>query len=398
MTIPGLNQPSSPANWTPADVAFMAQARVLARLGAGRTWTNPMVGAVVVTDGEVVGAAFHHRLGEAHAEALALAEAGDRARGGTLYVSLEPCAHQGQTPPCVALIHAAGIVRVVISAPDPDPRVRGRGMTWLHAHGIRIDAGCDAASAILDNHGYYHDRLGIARTVTLKMASSRDGMVARGRNRRDGVTAEAAQIDVHRLRAVHDAVLIGAGTARIDRPRLDCRLLPDGVEREPVMVVFDTSLSLAGETAWPGLGREYVMMGGEHADTARVRAIESRGGRVLLCALKDGHIDVGDALDRLAGIGMKRMLVEGGPQLFQSVIAAGTWDALWHYQSNADFGPAGLPMVAPEERAQFEAVRGAAVDETRLGEDVCWRYLRGPSRDHLLGELAAKVAAAAEGK
>lgn len=376
---------SAATRWTPSDLAAVAEARSLARLGAGRTWTNPMVGAVVVSTGEITGAAYHHRLGEAHAECLAIAAAGERARGATLYVSLEPCAHQGRTPPCVEGIVAAGIARVVMSAPDPDARVCGRGAAMLRERGVIVDVGCDANAAILDNQGYYHDRLGIERTVTLKIATSRDGMVARAPGRRDRVTGDLAQLDVHRLRAVHDAVAIGVNTARVDRPRLDCRLLPDGVDREPVIVVFDTNASLSGDPTWPATGREFVVLVGENAPDARVRTIEARGGNILRCSLEHGRIAIEDALAKLARIGLTRILVEGGPQLFTSFVAADAWDAWWHYESRETFGAGGVPMANPE------SPRSERVDETVLGSDVRRRYVRAQSWQQLTARLSARV-------
>ena len=377
--------------WTAIDLAAMSDARALARLGAGRTWTNPMVGAVVVSGGNVVGSGYHHRLGEAHAESLALTAAGDRARGATLYVSLEPCAHEGRTPPCVEGVLAAGIARLVMPAPDPDARVGGRGVEWLRARGVSVDVGCQPASAILDNHGYYHDRLGIARTVTLKLATSRDGMVASAPGRRDRVTNELAQIDAHRLRAVHDAVAIGAATARVDRPRLDCRLLSDGVDREPVIVVFDTQATVAMDASWPAPGQEFVVVVGMNADASRVRAIEARGGRVLRCELDGGVVSVHDALERLSGIGLSRVLVEGGPALFASFVAAQAWDALWHYEAPAEFGPAGVPMMSGETRDVLDGSRGVVVDEMTLGPDVRRRYVRTHSWQRLMNQLTERV-------
>jgi len=360
---------SAPA-WTAEDLAFMAEARALGRLGAGRTWTNPMVGAVVVRDGEVIAKAYHHRLGEPHAECLAFAAAGERARGATLYVSLEPCAHQGRTPPCVEGILSAGIARVVIPAPDPDARVAGRGIEMLRARGVQVDVGCDAAAAILDNHGYYHNRLGVARTVTLKMATSRDGMVARARGQRDRITGEAAQLDTHRLRAVNDAIVIGVETARIDRPRLDCRLLDAGVDREPAIVVFDTNLSLADDPMWPVGGREWVVVCGPHEDPARATAIEARGGRVVPC------VNIHDALEKL---GFARILVEGGPRLMRSFVEANAWDAFWHYESRDEFGEYGVAM------GLFPS--GTAIDELALGVDVRRRYVNALTWSHVINGL-----------
>jgi len=389
--IPGI--PASGADaWSATDRAAMREARSLARLGAGRTWTNPMVGAVVVADGQVVGVGYHHRAGEAHAETLALAAAGERANGATLHVSLEPCLHEGRTPPCVEGVLAAGIARVVIPAPDPDARVCGHGAEWLRARGVAVDMGCDAAPAILDNHGYYHDRLGLGPLVTLKLATSRDGMVARARGRRDAVTGDAAQLDVHRLRAVHDAIAIGIETARIDRPRLDCRLLTAGVDRDPVIVVFDSSLSLAGDETWPAPGRELIVIGGDRAERSRVQALEARSARVILCATNDAGIDVRDAIERLAQENLSRILVEGGPRLFASFVAAQAWDAFWHYRSNSDFGTQGVPM--PANAASDPA---AVVDEVALGPDVRRRHVRDASWQRLTHCLAAKAGGPREG-
>ncbi len=354
----------------------MAEARALGRLGAGRTWTNPMVGAVVVKNGEVIASAYHHRLGEPHAECLAFAAAGERARGATLYVSLEPCAHQGRTPPCVEGILAAGIARVVIPAPDPDARVAGLGIEMLRARGVRVDVGCDAAAAILDNHGYYHNRLGVARTVTLKLATSRDGKVARASGQRDRVTGAAAQLDAHRLRAVNDAIVIGVETARIDRPRLDCRLLDAGVDREPAIVVFDTGLSLADDATWPEAGREVAVVCGVRADAARERALEKRGIRVVRSSAR-----IVEALEKL---GFARVLVEGGPRLVRSFIEAGAWDAFWHYESRDEFGSNGVPMSF--------AVPGEAMDELVLGVDVRRRHVNPAAWGALLHGLNRREA------
>lgn len=338
-----------------------------------------MVGAVVVRDGEVIAKAYHHRLGEPHAECLAFAAAGERARGATLYVSLEPCAHQGRTPPCVEGILSAGIARVVTPAPDPDARVAGRGIEMLRARGVQVDVGCDAAAAILDNHGYYHNRLGVARTVTLKMATSRDRMVARARGQRDRITGDEAQLDAHRLRAVNDAIVIGAETARIDRPRLDCRLLEAGVDKEPAIVVFDTHLSLAGDSTWPANGREFVVVCGTDADKSRVRAVERRG-RVLRCSTPDGIVDVSDALEKLASLGFGRLLVEGGASLMQSFVDAGAWDAFWHYESRDEFGSGAVPM------GDIPA-RSAACDELTLDSDIRRRYFNVASWNSLLSAI-----------
>ena len=368
------------------DLDRMWRARALAREGAGRTWTNPMVGAVVVADGREVGAGFHRRCGEAHAESAAIEAAGSAARGATLYVNLEPCAHHGRTPPCVETIAAAGIARVVIPALDPDPRVRGRGVAWLRERGVKVDVGCDAAAAILDNHGYYHDRLGLAPTITLKMAVSADGMVARGPGRRDPVTGDAARADAHRLRAVQDAIVVGVETAHIDRPVLDCRLVEGGVEREPVPVVFDTSLRLPADNVWARSGREFIVVAGEGADHARARALEARGGSVLFCPAGPGGVRVERAVELLAGRGLKRILVEGGARLFRSFVAAEVWDALWLYRSSGVFGAGAVPLSAGAAEPA-----GIAVDEVSVGGDVRRRFVRAPSWERLRSRLMLRT-------
>jgi diaminohydroxyphosphoribosylaminopyrimidine deaminase/5-amino-6-(5-phosphoribosylamino)uracil reductase len=387
LTGPVTGTSSAPVAWSDADLAFMARARELARLGAGRTWTNPMVGAVVVSDGREAGSGHHARLGGPHAEAGALELAGAAARGATLYVNLEPCAHQGRTPPCVEAVAAAGISRVVIPALDPDPRVRGRGVAWLRARGIRVDVGCDAAAAILDNHGYYHDRLGVPVTVTLKVATSADGMVARVAGRRDDVTGAAALDDVHRLRAVHDCVVVGIATALADRPRLDCRRLPAGVDREPTPVVFDRGLRLPADNAWSQAGREFVVVTGAGADAARARELERAGARVIRCDEDRRGVRVAHAVESLAAIGLRRILVEGGPRLLESFLSERAWDAFWHYRAPAEFGPAGLAFAAARDAA---SAPGVAVDESAFAPDVRRRAVEGGSWERLLALLSAR--------
>lgn len=386
-TGPAAGVSGTPVAWAEVDLAFMARARELARLGAGRTWTNPMVGAVVVADGREAGHGFHARLGSEHAETGALRAAGHAARGATLYVNLEPCAHQGRTPPCVEAIAAAGIARVVIPALDPDPRVRGRGVAWLRARGIRVDVGCDAAAAILDNHGYYHDRLGVPGTVTLKIATSADGMVARAPGRRDAITSDAALDDVHRVRAVHDCIVVGIGTALADRPRLDCRRLRAGVDREPTPVVFDRVLRLPAENAWSSAGRGFVVVTTVAADASRARELERAGARVLRCADDGRGLRVADAVEALAGIGLRRILVEGGARLIESFLAARAWDAFWHYRSPESFGAHGVEQ--PQLRGGAD-LPGVAVDEIVFGPDTRRRSVEAASWERLLERLSAR--------
>jgi diaminohydroxyphosphoribosylaminopyrimidine deaminase/5-amino-6-(5-phosphoribosylamino)uracil reductase len=335
----------------------------LAWRGAGRTGTNPMVGSVVVAaDGRTLATGFHGQDGLTHAEVVALDAAGEAARGGTLVASLEPCAHHGRTPPCTDRIIAAGVARVVIPALDPDPRVLGRGVQLLRAAGIRVDIGCMDGSAILDNLGYYRDRLGFPSLVTLKMAVSRDGRVSGAPGQRDTITGEAARREVHALRAVHDAVLVGIDTVLVDAPRLDCRLLDAVPDHVPAPVVLDSRLRTPTDNAWSRAGRRYYVVTGPDASGARADAIRKSGGIVLSCPLSPRGIDLDRALAQLAGHGLRRVLVEGGPRVVASVLAAGAWDAAWWYHAPVDLGGGGValtPVTAP----------GDVVDRIAVGVD-----------------------------
>jgi diaminohydroxyphosphoribosylaminopyrimidine deaminase / 5-amino-6-(5-phosphoribosylamino)uracil reductase len=339
----------------------------------------------VVAGGVEVATGYHRRLGEAHAEVAALEAAGARARGATLYVNLEPCTHHGRTPPCVDRIVEAGVARVVIPALDPDERVCGRGAARLRERGIAVDVGCDAAPAILDNLAYYHDRLSIPGTVTLKIATSADGMVTRVAGRRDEVTGEAVRRDVHALRALHDAVAVGVETALVDRPRLDCRFAEGGVDRTPVPVVFDAALRLPPENVWSRDGREFVVVTGEEAAVDRARAIEARGGRVLVARRGAGGLDVADAVAVLARAGYARLLVEGGPRLMRSFVAAGAWDAWWWYTSKERFG-GGVPLFD----TGAGAAPGPSVDECAVGTDTRRRYVNAHAWDRVTRLLAER--------
>jgi diaminohydroxyphosphoribosylaminopyrimidine deaminase/5-amino-6-(5-phosphoribosylamino)uracil reductase len=366
----------------------MNRARDLARRGAGRTWPNPTVGAVVVRDGREVGSGYHRQDGDAHAEALALEQAGDAARGATLYVTLEPCAHHGRTPPCVERIIKSGIARVVFPAIDPDPRVRGRGMQALRDAGVRVEAGCLEEAGILDSLPFYHDRLGIAPTVTLKMAVTSDGMVARARGSRDDVTETQARTDAHALRAMHDAMVIGVETLLIDRPRLDCRLLEGGVDHEPLPVVLDTHARTPADNQWTENAREFVVISAPDADRARVTALRNAGARVLHARVGDRGLDVGDVLRALEGAGLHRILVEGGPSVFWSFVDAGHWDALWLYRSPREFGRAGVALARSDQN-----LPGRQVDARALGPDTCNAFVNEASWARLHDALALSLRA-----
>lgn len=361
----------------------MTRARELARQGAGRTGPNPTVGAVVMRDGREVGAGYHRRHGDAHAEVLALDQAGEAARGATLYVTLEPCAHHGHTPPCVERILESGVARVVCPAIDPDARVRGRGIEALRARGIRVDVGCLAEALVMDTLGFYRAHLGLASTVSLKMAVSADDRVARAPGQRDQVTGESARANTHALRAVHDAVVVGIESALVDRPRLDCRLLPSGVDRDPTPVVLDTHARMPIDNEWTRAGREYIVVCAPEADASRIEALERTGARVLRAPANARGLDVREVVRILAEAGLVRVLVEGGPRVFWSFVESGCWNAAWLYRSGSMFGPAGVPLFrSPDERFP-----GRLVDTATFGNDRRLGFVEASSWAHLAPAL-----------
>jgi diaminohydroxyphosphoribosylaminopyrimidine deaminase/5-amino-6-(5-phosphoribosylamino)uracil reductase len=291
----------------------MARALALAARAAGRTAPNPMVGAVLVQGDTVVGEGWHQRAGAPHAEAVALAQAGPRARGATLYVNLEPCSHWGRTPPCADALIAAGVRRVVAAMEDPDPRVSGRGLARLRAAGVAVEVGVRSEEALRLNRWYVTSRrLGRPR-VLLKWAMTLDGAVAAHGGDARWVSGEAARREAHRLRDALDAVLVGSGTVLADDPALTVRLVPG---RDPLRVVADRRARIPPRArVLPAL----VLVGAE-APAERVEALRAAGAEVEVA---DGPAAILAVLHRRGCLGV---LLEGGPRLAGAFWQAGLVD------------------------------------------------------------------------
>ncbi|WP_306467219.1 bifunctional diaminohydroxyphosphoribosylaminopyrimidine deaminase/5-amino-6-(5-phosphoribosylamino)uracil reductase RibD [Limimaricola sp. G21655-S1] len=355
----------------------MALALSLGRRGLGRVWPNPNVGCVIVRDGRILGRGRTADGGRPHAETQALAQAGAAARGATAYVTLEPCAHHGQTPPCADALVAAGLARVVVAAQDPDPRVAGRGIERLRAAGIAVETGLMEDEARRDLAGFL-SRVERGRPfVTLKLASSLDGRIATGAGESRWITGPEARARVHMMRARHDAVMVGGGTARTDDPMLNVRGL--GIDRQPVRVVLSRRLDLPMDGALARSAREVPLWlcHGPEADAAPWRAL---GAESLSCPISARQLDPAAVLQALGAAGLTRVFCEGGAGLAASLLGAGLVDELVLFTAGCAIGAEGTPALsAMGIGALAEAPRLRLAGLDRVGGDVMsvWRASGG---------------------
>ena len=325
----------------------MQAALGLARRGLGRVWPNPSVGCVIVAGGRVVGRAHTRPGGRPHAETEALAMAGAAARGATVYVTLEPCAHHGKTPPCAEALIAAGVGRVVSALRDPDPRVAGRGIALLRQAGIAVTERPRAADPRAVTARFL-SRIERGRPlVTLKLASTLDGRIATHRGERRWITGSPARMMVHRLRAESDAVAVGSGTALIDDPDLTCRL-PGLTRRSPVRVVIDGRLRLPLTHRLAATARAVPtwVVTLEGGDPCRAQAFAAAGLELFECpAAADGSVDLGAALAALGRAGLTRLLVEGGAKLAAALVRANLVDRVIWFRAPRLIGGDGLAAL-----------------------------------------------------
>ena len=353
------------------DRRFLRQALALAARGAGTTAPNPMVGALVVRGGRIVGRGFHRRAGEAHAEAVALAQAASRARGARLYVTLEPCGHFGRTPPCVDAIIGAGIREVVACMQDPDPRVNGRGFRTLRRAGIRVRVGVLRREAAALNAAFLRWVRNGRPLITLKAGMSLDGRIATRAGQSRWITSAAARREARRLRGRHDAVMVGIGTVLADDPRL---LASGTVARQPARVVMDTRLRtppgsrlLRGPSGGPA-----IVIAGRGAPAARRRRLEGMGALVMEVERRAGRVDFAAAVRALGRIGIRSVLVEGGSEILGSAIDARLADRVVLFVAPRILGGRkSLPAFGGEGAARPDrSVRIEAARWRRLGPDA----------------------------
>ncbi|MDQ8726149.1 bifunctional diaminohydroxyphosphoribosylaminopyrimidine deaminase/5-amino-6-(5-phosphoribosylamino)uracil reductase RibD [Bradyrhizobium sp. LHD-71] len=354
----------------------MQLALSLGRRGLGRTWPNPAVGSVVVKDGVVLARAWTHEGGRPHAETQALAQAGEAARGATLYVTLEPCSHHGKTPPCADAIIAAGITRVVSALDDPNPDVAGQGHARIREAGIELDVGICAEEARRDHAGHICRITEGRPYVTLKLALSADGKIGASGRRPFQITGEQVRTRVHMFRAQSDAILVGVGTARADNPQLTCRL-PGLEQRSPVRVILDRHLRLPASSYLAKTARKHPVWvfsgGGGEPSSATLLAAE--GVEIIHAPVGERGIDLQAMLQELGRRGVTRLMVEGGARVAASFVEAGLVDEVWLYRGPVTIGADGvaaldrLPLTAVTQSPHYR-VRAT---ET-LGQDTLTIY------------------------
>lgn len=363
---------------TVADTRHMAHALALGRRGMGQCWPNPAVGCVIVKAGRVLGRGWTAPGGRPHAEPQALAQAGEAARGATAYVSLEPCSHHGQTPPCTQALITAGVARVVAAVPDTDPRVSGKGFAALRAAGIAVTTGVLAEEALRDHAGFFL-RVAQGRPwVTLKLALTLDGRIATASGESRWITGPSARRAVHGLRASHDAVMVGAGTARADDPQLTVRGF--GERRQPVRVVVSRriDLPLMSQLAQTARAVPVWLCHGPDTRAGLAQTWTGLGARLISCPVEAGRVDPVALLQALGREGLTRVFCEGGGQLAASLLSADLVDELRVFtaglvlgaEGHPGVGAMGIPTLAAAPRLQL-------VDVVTEGSDIHHVWRRG---------------------
>lgn len=360
----------------------MDLARRLAERGRFTVAPNPLVGAVVVRDGEVVGEGWHARAGEAHAEVRALDAAGDAASGAKLFVTLEPCNHHGRTPPCVDAVVKAGISRVVVGALDPDPRMGGRSVEMLRGAGIGVEVLDDPASESQNEQFFHRMRTG-RPFVHVKLATTLDGRIAAAGGDSKWVTGEAARLRAHELRAEAGAVLVGAGTVRADDPTLTAR----GLREEPptvTRVVLDPRLTTGPESELVRTAKKapLVVFAGKEVPDGRAEALRGSGVEVVVAPMVENRIDLRFVLEELGGRGIRGVLVEGGGETATGFVEAGLADKLTLFYAPRLIGSEGVPMIGALRATRMaEALQFRVSEVEKVGEDVAVTLYPAPGEE-----------------
>ncbi len=357
-----------------ADRLLMSAALSLAARGVGKTSPNPAVGSIIAKEGQIVGRGWHKGAGLPHAEAEALSQAGEKARGSTAYVTLEPCSHFGRTPPCADALIAAGVRRVVAAMEDPNPIVAGKGFGKLRAAGIEVETGVMAREAALLNEGFCLSVVKKRPFVHLKLAATLDGKIASRTGDSKWITGEKARESVHRLRQRCGAVMAGVGTANADDPELNARL--GGESFETLRFILDRDLRLSPEKklARPPLSAFTTVFCSAGASPEREERLRGQGVKVVRTGEGD-KMDLKAVLAHIHSLGRMELLLEGGARAAYEFLRAGLVDRCHFFYSPRLLCGEGKPMLSgagPEKIA--DALRLSEVESSLVGEDL---YLTG---------------------
>ena len=353
------------------DEQMMARAISLARNGLGRTSPNPLVGAVIVRDGRIVAEGWHRKAGTPHAEIHALNMAGELARGATVYVSLEPCAHYGRTGPCARALVEAGVSRVVVAMTDPNPKVAGKGIAILQEAGIEVTTGVLEQEARQLNEVFLKWMTTGLPFVALKTAMTLDGKIATAAGQSQWITNEASRYETHRLRDIYDGILVGINTALADNPSLTTRL-KEYQGRNPVRIVVDSRarLPLTAKLVTDGAPRTIVAVT-EQAPAERVEALRSAGVEIIVAG-SSNHVDMQSLMEQLGAMKISSVLVEGGGSVNFSLLQAGLVDRVYAFIAPKLVG--GRDALTPVEGEGFQeldrAVELENIQLRQLGSDV----------------------------
>lgn len=353
----------------------MSHALALAARGLGRTWPNPAVGCVIVKDGRILGRGWTQPGGRPHAERMALDQAGAAAQGATAYVTLEPCAHHGRTPPCAEALSAAGLARVVTALTDPDARVSGRGHAILRASGVQVTEGMLEARAGQLQAGFLKRITEGLPFVTLKLATTLDGRIATASGESRWITGPAARRRVHLMRMTHDAVLTSSATALADDPDLTAREM--GTRHQPLRLLADSTLRTPPDSRLGRSAREnpvWVLHGPAAPPPAR-SAWAATGARLIEVPTDGPHLNLSAAFRALAAEGLTRILIEAGGQFAAALLRSRLVDELALFQAGCLIGADGIPVLGPLGlSALAEAPRPRLVESAILGPDTLTRW------------------------
>lgn len=355
------------------DIEYMRRAMELAERGVGFTNPNPVVGAVIVKGGKVIGEGWHERYGEWHAERNALKNCTGNVRGATMYVTLEPCCHHGKTPPCTEAIIEHGISRVVIGMEDPNPLVGGKGIARLKAAGIEVECGVEE-EALREQNRVFLKYIATKRPwIAMKTAMTLDGKIATRTGDSKWITGTEARVFVHELRHRFMGILVGIGTVVADDPLLNCRIEGRGV-RQPIRVVVDSSARLGLDTQLVKTAGEYrtIVACTRFADNGKVKVLQEAGVEVWICEEQEGLVSMDNLLERLGQAGIDSILLEGGGSLNYSFLAGGFVDEVYAFIAPKIVG--GMNAKTPVEGMGVEKMTDAVnlelVNVLNMGEDV----------------------------